>query len=78
MLGVINYSKIEVLLRTKIFWGEKDPRIDSTEKVEYENAKFEINGGYLIISKNETIDKAITTSSVVYPLEKVITFRTTL
>lgn len=75
MIGLITYRTVEVLLRTKL----SDPRIDSTEKVEYQDSKVTLSGDFIIISKSEVKDnKEVSTSNVVYPLDKVIAYRTSL
>lgn len=79
MSNPIIYSKIEVLIKPKVFWGEKDPRISSTEKLEFLKAGLSLSGNYLIISKTEPNENnEELTSSLVYPLDIVITYRTTL
>lgn len=78
MLDSTTYSKIELLLKTKVFFGEIDPRIDSTEKVEFENAGIKLTGNFLIVWQTQKKENDILTSSVVYPLDKVVTYRTTL
>jgi len=73
------YNKVEVLLKTKVYWGEKDPRVDSTEKREFEDAMVDLSGNYLIISTTETKENnEEIVSSVVFPLDIVIIYRTTL
>lgn len=73
------YNKVEVLLKTKGYWGERDPRVESTEKREFEDAMVDLSGNYLIISTTETKENnEEIVFSVVFPLDIVITYRTTL
>ena len=79
LLGVITYRTVEVLLKKKKVLGKTDPMIDSTEKIEFENAKTSLTGDFLIISKSEKKEnKDVVTSNTIYHLENVITYRTTL
>jgi hypothetical protein len=74
-MGNYTYSKVEVLLGTEL----KDPKIQSSEVKTYTDSQINLSGNFLIISKiaiNEENKQA--TSHVVYPLEKIITYRTTL
>lgn len=78
MTDLIVYKKIELLKKIKLSDG-KDHRFNSSEKIEYENSVLTLSGNYLIISTfdNDT-NNSIIQSNIIYPLDTIVTYRTTL
>jgi phosphopantetheinyl transferase len=73
-MGAIKHKKIEILLNG----SSSDPRIQSSELVQFINAGLVISGDYLIVVTDEKGENGvdITTTGKIFPLNQVKAYKT--